>query len=141
MRRGATLLELALTLVIVGLMLAIALPRLRGFADGLAVNRAALDIIAAHRRARISAILQSRVIELTIDAHDLAIRPRGATIDLWHAAGPAATQVTLAGPQRTLTFSPVGVSFGLSNASFQLSRGAVTRTVVVSRLGRVRVVP
>jgi hypothetical protein len=105
------------------------------------VNRAALDIIGAHRRARISAILQSRVIELTIDAHDLAIRPRGATIDLWHAAGPAATQVTLAGPQRTLTFSPVGVSFGLSNASFQLSRGAVTRTVVVSRLGRVRVVP
>jgi hypothetical protein len=30
---------------------------------------------------------------------------------------------------------------GLSNASFQLSRGAVVRTVVVSRLGRVRIVP
>jgi hypothetical protein len=27
---------------------------------------------------------------------------------------------------------------GLSNASFHLSRGAATRTVVVSRLGRVR---
>lgn len=141
MRRGATLLELALTLVIMGLMLAIALPRLRGFADGLAVGRAALDIIAAHRRARISAILQSRVIELTIDANDLAIRPRGDTADLWHAAGPAANRVTLAGPQRTITFSPVGVSFGLSNASYRLSRGAATRTVVVSRLGRVRLAP
>ncbi len=141
MRRGMTLLELALILVIVGLMLAVALPRLRGYADGLAVDHAALDIIAAHRRARISAILQSRVIELTIDGNDLAIRPRGASVDLWHAAGPAASRVTLAGPQRTITFSPVGVSFGVSNASFQLSRGAVTRTVVVSRLGRVRVVP
>jgi hypothetical protein len=29
----------------------------------------------------------------------------------------------------------------LSNASFRLSRGAAIRTVVVSRLGRVRIVP
>jgi hypothetical protein len=30
---------------------------------------------------------------------------------------------------------------GLSNASFRLSRGGATRTVVVSRLGRVRLTP
>jgi len=140
MRRGATLLELALVLAVMGLMLAIALPPLRGLADGLAVHRAALDIVSAHRRARISAILTSQVIELTVDPNGLAIRPRGAA-ELWRTAGPAASQVALAGPARTITFSPVGLSMGLSNASFRLSRGGATRTVVVSRLGRVRVTP
>ncbi len=138
MRRGATLLELALALAIMGLLLGIALPRLARVTDGLAVDRAALDIIAAHRRARIIAILRSRIVELTIDANDLTIRPRGNAADLWHVAGPASRQVILAGPSRTITFSPVGITMGLSNASFHLSRGAASRTVVVSRLGRVR---
>jgi Tfp pilus assembly protein FimT len=140
MRRGATLLELVLTLILLGLMLIIALPRLGGLADSLAVDRAAQEIAAAHRRARMSAILRSHVIELTIDATALAIRARGDTTLLWHADGPAVDRVVLAGPRRTLTFSPVGITFGLSNASFQLTRGAAVRTVVVSRLGRVRIV-
>jgi Tfp pilus assembly protein FimT len=141
MRRGATVLELVLTMILMGLVLSIALPRCQRILDSLAVARAAQDIAGAHRRARMSAILQSRAIELTIDANSLAIRPRGDTTSLWYADGPAADRVALAGPQRTLVFSPVGITFGLSNASFLLTRGAATRTVVVSRLGRVRITP
>ena len=141
MRRGATLIELVLVLVIIGTLTAIAEPRVRGFTDGLAVNRAAVEIVSAHRRARISAILQSRMVELTISTGALSIRPRGAASDTWRAAGPAAAGVTLTGPARIITFSPVGISVGVSNASFRLSRGATSRTVVVSRLGRVRIVP
>jgi prepilin-type N-terminal cleavage/methylation domain-containing protein len=141
MQRGTTLLELALVLVVLGLLLGIALPRAGRVADSLAVDRAAHEIIAAHRRARITAVLRSQVVELTVNATDLAIRPRGSAADLWRAPGPAASQVMLAGPERRITFSPVGLSMGLSNASFLLSRGAVARTVVVSRLGRVRIVP
>jgi Tfp pilus assembly protein FimT len=139
MRRGATLMELALALAITGLLLGIALPRLATMADGLAVDAAARDIIAAHGRARITAILRSRVVELTIGADELAIRPRGDPTDLWHSTGPAARQVVLAGPPKILTFSPVGISTGLSNASFRLTRGGASRTVIVSRLGRVRI--
>jgi prepilin-type N-terminal cleavage/methylation domain-containing protein len=141
MRRGATLLELVLVLAIIGTLTAIAEPRIRGFADSLAVNRAALEIVSAHRRARISAVLRSHVVELTVSAAALSIRPRGAAADTWRAAGPAAERVILAGPSRVIFFSPVGISMGVSNASFRLSRGAATRTVVVSRLGRVRIVP
>ncbi len=141
MQRGTTLLELTLSLAIIGLLLGIALPQLRGLTDSIAVDRAAHEIIAAHRRARIVAVLRSQVIELTVDSTDLAIRARGSAVDLWRGPGPAASRVALAGPQRHITFSPVGMSMGLSNASFRLSRGAAIRTVVVSRLGRVRIVP
>lgn len=141
MRRGATLPELSLTLILMGIILAIALPRIHGLADSLAVARAAQEIAAAHRRARMAAVLRSRTLELTIDANSLIIRPSGAATPIWRANGPAADRVALAGPPRTLTFSPVGITMGLSNASFQLTRGGARRTVVVSRLGRIRIVP
>jgi Tfp pilus assembly protein FimT len=139
MRRGATIMELALALAIIGVLLGIALPRLATVADSLAVDAAARDIVAAHARARMTAILRSRVVELSVGADDLAIRPRGDAADLWHSTGPAARQVVLAGPPRIVTFSPIGITMGLSNASFPLTRGAASRTVVVSRLGRVRI--
>jgi type IV fimbrial biogenesis protein FimT len=141
MRRGVTLLELALVLAIMGLLVGIAIPRFLQVADSLAVHHAALELVSAHRRARFSAILQNRMVELTIGADSLAIRVPGAPGDLWHAAGPAAEGVSLTGPTRPLVFSPVGLTVGVSNASFRLSRGAATRTVIVSRLGRLRVTP
>lgn len=141
MRRGVTLLELALVLAIVGLVVGIAVPRFQRVADSLAVHNAALELVSAHRRARFSAILQSRMVELTIRADSLAIRIPGSPSDLWHAAGPEAEGVSLTGPTRPLVFSPVGLTVGVSNASFRLSRGAATRTVIVSRLGRLRVTP
>jgi prepilin-type N-terminal cleavage/methylation domain-containing protein len=141
MRRGVTLLELALVLAITGLMVGIVAPRFQRVADSLAVQRAALELVSAHRRARISAILQNRMVELTVRADSLAIRIPGMPADLWHAPGPQAEGVTLTGPTRPLVFSPVGLTVGLSNASFRLSRGTATRTVIVSRLGRLRVTP
>jgi Tfp pilus assembly protein FimT len=141
MRRGATLPELSLTLILVGIVLLVALPRLHGLLDSVAVDRAARQIAAAHGRARMAAVLQSRVLELTVGPAALRITSNGGSATVWSAAGPAADGVALAGPSRTLTFSPTGITLGLSNASFLLSRGGARRTVVVSRLGRVRIVP
>jgi hypothetical protein len=42
---------------------------------------------------------------------------------------------------RTLSFAPSGVTLGFANATFVVSRGAARRQVVVSRLGRVRIIP
>jgi len=139
MRYGFTLPEMLLALVVAGLTMGIALPRVGALRDSIQVQASAQHIASAHARARLAAVLQSQVVELAIYADSLTIRLRGTRSGLWRGAGPAAAGVALASPARTLTFTPVGVTMGLSNASFHLSRGSATRTVVVSRLGRVRI--
>jgi len=95
-------------------------------------------VILAHSRARVAAILLSRPLVLTVAPDSLRIATLADSV-VWRGAGPAASGASLAGPIRKLTFSPVGLSMGLSNATFQITRGAAIRTVVVSRLGRVRI--
>lgn len=139
MRRGSTLVEILLSLVILSLLLGIALPRFGAMRDQLAVGEEAGRIAAAHRRARITAILQSRPVVLTISADSLTLAAEPDSGARWAEAGPAAHGVTLAGGAKKITFSPVGITTGVSNATFRLSRGAASRTVVVSRLGRLRI--
>lgn len=140
MRHGFSLLELVLVLALGGILLAIAVPPLVGTLDRIEVAAAAGHIAAAHQRARILAVTRSQVVILSVDSAALTIRPRKTATALWSEPGPAASGVSLAGPTRQFTFSPEGFSLGLSNATLRLSRGAATRTVVVSRLGRVRIV-
>ncbi|MBA3521139.1 MAG: prepilin-type N-terminal cleavage/methylation domain-containing protein [Gemmatimonadales bacterium] len=139
MRPGFTLPEMLLVLVVAGLIMGIALPRFGAMRDSVLVQGSAQSIASAHTRARLAAILQSQVVQLSVGPDSLVIRLRGAPSGLWGTTGPAAAGVALAEPRRTLTFSPVGMTMGVSNASFHLTRGNATRTVVVSRLGRVRI--
>ena len=139
MRHGFSLVELVLVLALLGFLLGIALPPLSGALDRIEVASAASQIAAAHTRARMMAISRSRVLVLTVESGSLSIHPPGSTSQLWSDQGPALSSVLLTGPARSFTFSPEGFSLGLSNATFQLSRGSATRTVIVSRLGRVRI--
>ena len=139
MKYGFTLVETALTLAVVGLLLGIALPRFSALKQGVDTERAAQKIAAAHRRARTSAIAHGRPAILSVAAGTLRITFVGAGQPHWSSPGPSEDGVTLAGPPRNLTFSPLGITTGLSNASFHLSLGSASRTVVVSRLGRVRI--
>jgi prepilin-type N-terminal cleavage/methylation domain-containing protein len=139
MRRGSSLLELLLALVIAGLLLGIALPKFGVFRDQLAVGEEAGRIAAAHRRARITAILESHPVVLIIAPDSLRVAVAADSGMAWTAPGPSAHGVVLIGGSRRLTFSPEGITTGVSNATFRLTRGAASRTVVVSRLGRLRV--
>jgi prepilin-type N-terminal cleavage/methylation domain-containing protein len=138
MRHGFTLLETVMVLAVLGLTLGIAAPHIASMSDRLAVEQAAHQLVAAHRRARITSIVRSRSAVLTVGPDSFAIRLAGDAADTWASSGPAAWGVALAGPIRRLTFSPVGITTGLSNATFRLSRGTAVRTIVVSRLGRLR---
>lgn len=139
MRHGFTLPEILLVLAILGLSLGIAVPRIAALRDSIAVEQEANQILAVHRRSRALSIARGRPVVLSIGPDSLSIRLAGDVTDFWGAPGPGGTGVTLEGPARRMTFSPLGYTTGLSNATLRLSRGAAHRTVVVSRLGRVRV--
>jgi prepilin-type N-terminal cleavage/methylation domain-containing protein len=140
MRKAFTLPELMLTIALVGILTGLALPHLSGAMDRIEVEGAANRLIAAHQRARIMAITRGQVVLLSIDSTQLSITSQGGTDSLWSHVGPASFGVELAGPVRRFIFSPEGITLGLSNATLQLSRGSTTRTLVISRLGRIRMV-
>ena len=139
MRQAFTLAELLLVLALASVLLGVAIPRFSAALDRIEVSAAASHIAAAHRRARLMAVTQSMVTVLSVDALALTIRPRGLIAPLWTEAGPVAHRVSVAGPPRQFTFSPEGFSLGLSNATIRLTRGSATRTVIISRWGRIRV--
>jgi prepilin-type N-terminal cleavage/methylation domain-containing protein len=140
MQRAFTLPELMLVLAVAGILLGIALPPLSRTMDRINVQAAAAHLVAAHQRARIMAITRGQVLTLSIDSAVLTIAPKAGVPTLWSEPGPAAGAVSLGGPTRRFTFSPQGFTLGVSNASLHLSRGSATRTILISRLGRVRVV-
>lgn len=139
MRHGYTLVELILACVIISIVVGITTPYAWQTRDRFAVEEAARKIVVAHRYARITAILRNCATVLTVNADSITIRCRSDTTRLWRETGPATSGVALAGPERTVTFSPIGLAAGVSNATYTLTRGEARRSVIVSRLGRVRV--
>jgi len=87
--RGYTLIELALVVVIIGLMAAIVVPRLDNFFPGQALASAANEVMAAAANARATARLRRVDVELEydFDANSIAVQlpaplgPEGVPLD------------------------------------------------------------
>ena len=146
MRRGVTLLELLVVLTVMGLLAGLVIPGSTALADRLAVEQQAARLLVAYRSAWLAARAQQRLAILRISADTLSIRTVRSTADpdtllAWMAPGPSVAGVTLTSAPHTSVFGPDGVGIGLSNARHVLVRGKASRQVVVSRLGRVRILP
>ena len=143
MSRGFSLLEIVLALALVAIVSGIALPRLQRPLDRLAVERAVYDVSAAHQRARSIAVARDRITVLQIEADSLRVRVLSGvdSSTAWAREGPVAYGVALQGPSHWLHFDPSGIGFGLANGTWTFSRGGVQRRVVISRVGRLRVMP
>ena len=139
MKSGYTLPEVALALVIAGLLLGIALPRLTALKQEVAIEQSAQALVSAHRRARTLAVASGHPAILSVADRSLRITLSGAAQPHWQAPGPLEQGIAITGTPRDLTFSPLGITTGLSNATFNLTLGSATRSVVVSRLGRIRI--
>lgn len=140
--RGMTLVEAALTLAILAIVAGMSLPHAVMLRDRLAVAVHVQRLADAYQQARLAALLGQSTSILHVTPWEFQVwRRRGPdSVLTWRAAGPAPDGVTLTGPARAV-FAPGGVTMGLANGTFLLSRGGVSRSVVVSRLGRMRVAP
>lgn len=140
--RGATLAELAVTLVIVGILAGLAGPRAVTLRDRVLVGVHVQRLADGWQHARLAALLGGGTAILHVGPEELKVwRRRGADSALaWRAEGPGVDGVALSGPARTV-FAPGGVTMGVANGTYVLARGGISRSVVVSRLGRMRVAP
>lgn len=139
-RRGTTLVEALTVTCMVGILAAIAVPRLGGVADAAAVRLARRDLLAALDAARGAAMRLGAPVALLDDGQRRRVVPLALpdTAATWDGPAAAAHQVSQAGFGSAITFGPAGLATGASNRTITLTRGSASLQVVISRLGRIR---
>jgi len=134
-------LELTLVLVVIGFLTTLGVRGAGSVADRVAVEAAQGSILNAYRRTQSVARAWGRPAELVVTIDSLVIRvvtPIDTSV-LWRAPGPGRDGISLTPSAHVTTFGPSGMATGAANVTHLLQRGAVSRRVVVSRLGRVKV--
>jgi prepilin-type N-terminal cleavage/methylation domain-containing protein len=137
-RRGTTLPELLIGLVVAGLLASLAVAGAARLADGFAARGAARELRAALLTTRHLAVLRATraafavdtgrgVIAVRVAADSALVRDLGATFG-----------VRLSASRDSIAYAADGLGWGAANARFLVRRGAAVESITVSRLGRVR---
>ena len=127
-------------LAVLGVMGGIVVPKTVSLRDRMLVERHARAVVTGYQRARLASLLGSArtVLYTEPDRFEVWVLRGGDSSLAWRATGPASDGVVFTGPART-AFAPAGITMGLANGRFVFVRGGISRTVVASRLGRLRV--
>jgi Tfp pilus assembly protein FimT len=130
--------EIAVTLCILSVLTAIAVPQAAEIIDRIHVRGAVMDITSVFSSARHIAIARSTQAMVEID-------PAAQTIYLIVAADTLRKRdigteygVQISATRERMSYSPTGTGYGAANLSVVVRRSAAVDTVFVSRLGRVR---
>ena len=137
-RRGFTIIETAMVIAMSSALAAITLSRAWSFIDRIEVRGAVTEIESMFSLARHAAIARGSQVTLDIDAGRRVLSIRAGTAVISSREVGAAHGVLLSTNRTSITYSPIGVGYGAANFSLIVSRRAVSDTIVVSRLGRVR---
>ena len=138
MRHAHTLIELTITLALMSLVLAIAMPPLVGTTERWRLRAAAADVVNALVLTREAALARGTTATFVIDLARGEVRVTCGADTIARRAIAALHGVTLAASGDSVRFGPDGLASGVSNITVLIVRGARVDSVVVSRLGRIR---
>jgi len=138
MRRAQTLIELTITLALVALIAAIAVPSLAGVTERWRLRAAVADVVNALVFAREAALARGTTATFVIDAARGEVRVTCGADTLARRAIAALHGVTISASGDSVRFGPDGLATGVSNLTLLIVRRARVDSVVVSRLGRIR---
>ncbi len=138
MRRAHTLPELVLTLALLALVAAIAVPSLVNTTARWRLRAAVADVVNALVLAREAALARGAVASFVVDGvrGEVTVTCAGDTIA--RRAISALHGVTLVASGDSVRYAPDGLATGVSNTTLLIARGPRIDSVVVSRLGRIR---
>lgn len=141
-RRGFTMIETVLVLVIIGLVASFAFPLVRGGQDQASVRSATDAIVAMHATARGVATQRAQRTVFDLNAGVIAIRSTNPVTGAIDSVG--STQdltdrftVSIASTRDSLVFDPRGLGTETSPTYIYVRRGNSADTLQVTRLGRV----
>ena len=139
MRRGFTLIEMAIVLVVIGVMIGLAAPRIAGYVDWLAVRRAEGETAAFYSRVRIAAVYRAVRVRIGFTGDSLIAVAEGAIDSIvGHIAGPTQYGVALTASRAEIRIYPNGLGLGAANTKLVFRRGNAADSLTISRLGRLR---
>ncbi len=138
MRSAHTLPELTLTVTLLALVTAIALPTLNAATARWRLRAASSDIVNALVLARDVALARGTTAAFVVDALHGEVRVMCGTDTVMRRAVGATHGVLLAASGDTVRYAPDGLAVGVSNTTVLVVHGTQVDSIVVSRLGRVR---
>lgn len=132
--------EMAVVLLVVGVVAAMGLPRFERLRDWIATDHAAREVTTALALGRHGAVMQATRARVIIAADTLRIDRLSETgwEPWWRRAGPAELGVQLEVSNPVVVFGPTGMGWGVSNTTVVLRRGSQVETITTSRVGRVK---
>ncbi len=136
-RDGSTLFELILTLVMLGIVAALAVPSARTVMDRLGVRAATHDVVLALWAARNVAAARGEHASVVVDAAAGRVRVVAGGDIVFARDIRARHGVTVSVTRDSITYAPTGIGYGAANTRIIVSRGRRADTVTTSRLGRV----
>jgi prepilin-type N-terminal cleavage/methylation domain-containing protein len=138
MRHAFTIVELTVTICILGVISAIAMPSVGNLVDRVHVRGAVLEIESLFSGARHIAIARSAQTTVDIDTVNQAIYVSVGMDTLRKQAIGKDHGVRLSATRVRMSYSAAGMGYGAANLSVYVRRSSFVDTVFVSRLGRLR---
>ena len=138
MRRGLTLLELAVVIAIIALSAAIVTPALLRRLDRSRVRHAVSELTSALALARTMAVARTTHVAVFFDSVRSTVVVAAGPDTLMVRALGAIHGIELRSNRDSTVYGPTGLGYGAANQSIVVRRGSAEDTVVISRLGRVR---
>jgi prepilin-type N-terminal cleavage/methylation domain-containing protein len=138
MRHAFTIVELTVTICILGVLSAIAMPWAGELLDRVRVRGAVVEIESTFSGARHIAIARSAQTTVDIDTVTQTIYVSVGVDTLRKRELGADHGVRLSASRVRMSYSATGMGYGAANLSVFVRRNASVDTVFVSRLGRLR---
>ena len=138
MRHAFTIIELTVTVCILSILSAIAIPWAGRILDRVKVRSAAVEIESLFGAARHIAIARAAQATVEIDPAAQSINVSVGSDTVRKREIGSAHDVQLSANRARMSYSPTGMGYGAANLSVVVRRNAAVDTVFVSRLGRVR---
>lgn len=138
MRSGMTLIEVGITVGILGIMAGLTFPRFGSYRDRIAVDAATSSTLSLLATARHAALRRATRTAVHLDSARGTVSIVAGVDTIERRPLRDVHQVEFSASRDSIAFTPSGLGFGAANTQIILRRGVAADTIAVSRLGRAR---